>query len=684
MINYDFDTDDEFIDQLDDFDSRDFWKPTRRASNDYLDDMWGRWGFGGDQSVTREKDVLIAHGMVQSFINAFARDGRYEIIFDPNMNTAGTDLQTRRVLLTPAPILDKEITPQEAGRILTGLAVHEISHPRYGKDTHNAVRRAFGNSAAANRISNLLDDVRIEQRYVEDYPGYANVFEPTLAYVSRGLVARNGGKLLKPSMKDQLNLMTGAIRYEDSIDWSDPKHAAERDWWKAWADRNATHDSPKRHVEAVREALRHIVTIKIELDLEAEAGKSGPSEKSDDQRQGDGAGESDQEASDTDDESTDEDGQGADSGDDEKIDADGGGSASDAPEEMPSRDDIGDQVESELSDKDLGVAGDEGQTTPMSQQLPTCAGTKTVESAAENAGVDETDIDVARDEAQTAIEQAKFYEDDGMGGKIDVARSLTGLPISSPRQGYRTYFERSEEASRYIRDALISSRTGHESVARYQKRGSLDQRSLHRIAARDYRLFGRRIAESPGRYNVWMMLDRSGSMNGMDSVHAAEVATAIADASRHVPTMRAAVWAWSDAFRVSGYTGRPGVALAWRSGQDTSSISKTIDLKAGGTPDAEVLSWAWRSIVKESRRGETPVIMMCSDGWGSDNMDQVVAEARQHGVIVVSVAFGNIGEKEQLRRFGNGNFVPWAGSIVATARPLAKMIARIVGRDRRR
>lgn len=680
-IDIDFEDveDESILDELDDFDSEDFWRPSRRASADYLDDMWGRW-MPGERTTRakREDDIIIAHGMVTSFVNSFSRDGRrYQIIFDPNMTTAGTDMETDRVLVTTGPLLDENLTAQQAGRILTGLAVHEISHPRYGRGTHDAVKRAFPRSRSAARISNLLDDVRIEQRFMDDYPGYAGVFEPTLEYVSKGLVARNGGKPFQPRMTDQLNIMSAAIRYESSTDWSDPDCATERDWWKDWAKRWGKEDAPRRHVEAVREALRHIATIKVKLELENEAKANGDSQESD------AAGDSGTKGEDSggeDDDTTDEAG---DSGGDEKIDADGLDGSGGSSQEGPSDSDV-EQGVSELSDDALGDAADEGENTPMSQQMPTCGGRQSVEQAAKQQGVDAFDITQAQKKAQEAVEEAEFYEDDGMGGKIDVARSMKQLIHGATYARFSRNFSKSDVASRYIRDALIASRTGHENTAHYQKRGRLDHRALHRVTMNDFRLFDRKSAESPGRYLVWMLMDRSGSMDGWDSVYQAQVVTAIADAAKHVPTIRAAAWAWSDAFRKkNGYSYRAGTALVWQSGQPTSEIMKSIDLPSGGTPDSQIMSWAWRAIKREARPSETPVILMCSDGWGASNLGQVIEEARQHGVLVYSVAFGRLDVKSQTERFGRNGFVPWQGSIIATARPLAKLIARIVGRDRR-
>lgn len=660
--------------------------PTHR---DYIDRMWDDRGFG----VNREADILTAHGMVQSFVNAFARDGVYKVHFDPNVQTAGTEYKTRRVVITPAPILDTDLTPVEAGRVLTGLAVHEISHPRFGKHTHNASRKVWPNSPTAHKLQNLLDDVRIERRFTDQYPGYAGVFRPTLDYVGRGTVARNGGRKITARLDDPLNLAVMAVRYPEFADFTGVEH--ELDWWTRWAARYTANDTAKLFVAGIRAALKHIAEMKDAAKQQPAKDTGGsqpkqpdaPQEQQPEESSQTGADEDQKEASssDEDDTSTDQDASSDGQQDEDgSIDAEGADTSPDASQEADTED--GEEGADGRSDDDIARDADEA-ADPLNvnpkEQMPACAGKQAVEQAARNNGVTRDEIQDAKAEAEEIIEAAEYYEDDGLGGRIDVARSMRGLQRSSYGAS-RSDFRRSDAAARAIREAIARSRTGHTDVATYQKRGRIDNRGLHRIAQQDARIFERKSAASPGKFLIWMMLDRSSSMDGVESVQSAQVATAIADATRHLPTVRAAVWAWSNSFRGSyGYGGSAGVALAWKTGQDTSEIAKTVDLRSGGTPDAEVLSWAWRAIRKEAKSGEQPVILMCSDGFGSNGMDQIVADARAHGVIVKSVAIGQIRAEDQERRYGPDGYIPWMGSILATAKPLARMIAKMVGRDAR-
>lgn len=259
--------DDLDLDSLDDFDSDDFEDDdgaedddaaSSRGRNAYVAGLWSRYGMT-EQAASQEARIIQAHKMVQGFVDTFATDGRYRVTFDPGISTAGTDLIGRRIVITPAPLFDKNLSPEQAAVILTAMATHEICHPRYGRATAAACRRIFGNKRAPNTLSNLLDDVRIERRFADDYPGYADVFRPMLEYIAKAVDSK--ASEVRPQMSDLVNLAIMAIRYPSWTKWENDEVRAERDWWQAWAVRWSVEDAPRRHVEAVREGLKHIVAV---------------------------------------------------------------------------------------------------------------------------------------------------------------------------------------------------------------------------------------------------------------------------------------------------------------------------------------------------------------------------------------------------------------------------------------
>ena len=158
-------------------------------------------------------------------------------------------------------------------------------------------------------------------------------------------------------------------------------------------------------------------------------------------------------------------------------------------------------------------------------------------------------------------------------------------------------------------------------------------------------------------------------------MQASQVAHAMAVATSSTPSVRMEVWAWSDPFRRS--RARVGVARVWRTGQDASEILRMAGLELGGTPDTTSMRWATKSIRREARTAETPVIIFVSDGAGQDGMSEAIADARRLGVKVLGVSFS--GSNNQEARYGRGNWVPFAGSIIRTAKPLADLFTRMTG-----
>lgn len=329
-----------------------------------------------------------------------------------------------------------------------------------------------------------------------------------------------------------------------------------------------------------------------------------------------------------------------------------------------------------MSDSELGDVesdSDDDQYVP-----PACAADGVDDAAQENgASVGEYE----RRNAEAAVRAQEGTESTDYG-KVAVYKSVRGL---KPRGRFRHYRgtenpEVSAAAAAAIRNAILRSRTGNTGIDRRTPRGRLDSQSVHRIAMRDGRLFKRVNAPAPGNFLVWIMVDCSSSMAGREIADAASVARALADASTGTPTVRMAVWGWSNPFLDShyGYGANAGVARVWQSGDPTSEIFKLLDLRMGGTPDAAVLDWARNAIVRECRSNEKPVIIMASDGFGDYRLPLVVEKATKKGVVVKSVALGYaINEAKQEATFGRGNYVAWKGQILDTARPLATMIGRM-------
>lgn len=661
---------------------------------DHVSDLWGGWT-GWDPRKAKQGELaerlVKAHRVVRSFVDTFATgDLRYDVTFDESIATAGTDVRGKKVVISPAPALDTTITPAEAGTILTGMSVHEASHVRYGRRSMLAVRKTFAHDAKrAHALANILEDVRIEQRFSTEYPGYAHVFAPTLAYVAEAGAKRNGGAW-RPTLGHQVDLACAAIRYPAFVDFSADGVAAERDWWQAWAAKWSAFDQPAKLLDAVREALAHVDAVEDLLSSAAPKTPKAPktpetTSSPETSEQGDESDESDESASssasDESDDASDDDettsgAAGTDESDETSSD-DADASRSESGDEGGSDDESDESASSEASS---GSADDETIVDDDSTTLPSCAADG-IDEAAETNGVPASSIDGRK--AQSDVNEAETLTDsleiDGHELGRGEVRSAQSLPKPKRVSTYYSDVVESKPVTAAVRAALMRSRSGHTSVDHGQLRGRMDNRSLARIALNDARLFHRRKAPSPGRYLVWLLVDRSSSMSGRKTRDAIAAVKSIASAAGHVSTLRMQVHGWT--------TSRSPLAVwglyrCWSTGE---ALSRIDDLGGkideGGTPDAAVLAHAIDAVAREAQPGEQPVVVMLSDGAGypASGMRRLVEGAERKGVRVVSVAIASeVRESYQQHVYGTGRYVRWSGSISETAAALGRMIARVV------
>lgn len=615
----------------------------RPARQNVVDDLWGRYGYGGyslspwEQKRNAEDAEAFKLGqslkMVQGFVDTFATgDLSYQVRFDDATSTAGTDMERRVVHVSHKPLFDPTLTASEANTILTAMGCHEASHVRYGRNTYMAVYGAISrgtlDTELSPKVSNLLDDVRIERRFAADYPGYAHIFDPAIEYVARSTFDDSGS--YPTEVLDPWNTAVAATRYAKHGRWT-PETTGERDWWQAWAERWTRDDDVDRHLDGVREGVEHLK--QRERDEQRRQAEK--------QEQGEGQG---QDAS------------------------------------QPSQSGESQPQQSQPTDKQ---GEGQGPTMPDS-----CFAHEVDETATKNGETSCSPGVSAQREAERGRELTDPDITWGISGEVHwntggMAKSHVAVPHG---------------ASASIRAAFNRSRTEHSETERLHKSGRIDSRGLARIASRDYRICARRRAPSVTRWRVWLMVDCSSSMkDGVSRIGAARgVAAALATATRFMPNVSLDIFGWTTGWK---HETRFGVQRVWSDGDPIANIGILgAGFKMNGTPDAEVLQWAAHEMPKHLRPGERPLIIMASDGKGTlnrlINTGQVktgkelgdawksidanpVADARKAGIGVVSVAFDAGMLEMQEKVYGQGNFIPYAGSVAASAGPLGKMLARL-------
>ena len=598
-------------------------------------DFWG--SFSGKSLRTGFMDkglVLEAHHMVETFINAFTRE-KYQVDFaDNGQQIAYTMFDKKRIFITASPLYDKSLTLDSMADILSGLACHEISHTRYGKESMALSANVFGLNANAHMLANLLDDIRIERRFSAEYPGFANIFRAPMDYV--------GQRDCTGQPISNADIAVRATRYDKYTDWSqaDP---AERQWWIDWADR-FWYTTDDVYINGIREALAHLAELKKQEQAaekgpdpdtsgtEQDAGDPSDSEDSQDSRDGDASDESPDANSES---------QPSDDTSDAKSGgtSQGNGSDSDTFSSRPATDPRNDYG-SDPDDKEKISA----------------------DPCAAAASAEHSDDDYRhRSALQVFIDEDRSTYTTESGARVVVTADYG--------RDSRPAIDMSSSITRAVRDAFLRSRSGNSNPTAYKKHGKLDQLRLHRVAFGESNVFTRKTSPSVGRYRIWLLVDTSGSMSGPRLDATKQLTASIAQAISNIPNIKAAIYGWNDMGGIQANE-------VWRTGKPIETIG---NLRAtGSTPDAQIIEWAAEVIKKQCVGAEVPVLIMMSDGEGRSHLADKVAKARKNGVSVYSVSLASeLGERHQRTVYGDGNYINCGGNIQDVARPLATLIAKM-------
>ena len=313
-------------------------------------DLWDGWGYAGLAGFSEAADAAQLRTALQgitSVVNAMAGGDLYRVGL-LGQGTAYTDLKSRLVNVTAAALRDQRLTLDEALAVTTAMAIHEAGHGRLSRPMERAVKSAWkgdeATAARAHRLSNIVDDVRLEADTAAQWPAYAETFGMALWWVAQRYPS--GGITRMPASKGEaLNMAIAAIRYDHLTTWAtDADVQAERAWWKRWGADAAAQQRPMDHVAALRVALDHIDALPDAVEAPEAPAPSVPFPGMPDEgEQGD---EGDDEAGtpgQTDDEADEAEGQGGESdpdeGDDEPVDLPGlPGEADDAEAEADEQD----------------------------------------------------------------------------------------------------------------------------------------------------------------------------------------------------------------------------------------------------------------------------------------------------------------------------------------------------------
>ena len=374
----------------------------------------------------------------------------WQVGFDPTVNAYTDRSAKRQIVVSVKPFLDARPGDPltKVAAIMTGFAVHEIGHTKL--NFADAISKRWPGKRLPQTLGNIIEDVVLEMRTVERYPGFAdngngNVFRPTLEWVAK-LTCPTTPLEWKGSTGHRVNVIGQVIRYKEFVTFGDDATTqAAVEWVEKWAEGITPALGPSGCVTLIEQVLDYLKATTLEDEPKAEPeppttecefptgnttqtivdeddepepgegkGKGGEAEDGDDEGGTEGGG----------DESEDGEGEGGGEGDDESEDSDGEGDG-DGPGKGDGNDaDHGNRTEGAKGGNDGSGKGGSGQAISE-------AGDDTGDP---DDGFDEADLDesfddvaeVQRDYQQREIARAEADErvttrmDAGAHGKMRV------------------------------------------------------------------------------------------------------------------------------------------------------------------------------------------------------------------------------------------------------------------------
>lgn len=252
-----------------------------------------------------------------------------------------------------------------------------------------------------------------------------------------------------------------------------------------------------------------------------------------------------------------------------------------------------------------------------------------------------------------------------------------------PRQPYidgptvasiQTTFQRSRLSRQSWQSRLMEGRLDSRHAFRNDARGSVD-------------IFKDRSAPSATRLDVWLLVDASGSMNGVKASRAQDVAGTMIEAFKRIVTVRLHVWQ---------HKASDGVYLhrVYEPGMETPKVDRMVMNVGGGNADGFALQAIADRAIHEVRRDTKVLVIVISDGipsvhgvgatnWDIQAHSAIVADGlRRKGVKVMAVAIDGPTDAHA-RMYGPENVVPFNQKSPTRWGDFARDLAAIFGRQLR-
>jgi hypothetical protein len=214
---------------------------------------------------------------IQTVVNVLTdNDGGkgWTVTFDPGIN-AYTDRTSgkRHIVVSGKPLLDARPGTRldKVAAIMTGFAVHEVGHTKL--DFYAAIVKRWPGKKLPITLGNIIEDVVLELRTVERFPGFAdngegNVFRPTLEWVAEKTCPTYPLEW-KGSTGHKVNVAGQIVRYRDFVTFANDEATQDAlNFVEKWAVGITADLTPKGCVTLIEALLDYMKASKDEEEPE--------------------------------------------------------------------------------------------------------------------------------------------------------------------------------------------------------------------------------------------------------------------------------------------------------------------------------------------------------------------------------------------------------------------------------
>jgi len=595
--------------------------------------------------------------------------------------TAYTTFADKVIAVTAKPVEHLAGRPGEAFAVLAAMVCHEVGHVWYTQDLMPALEARWPASDpdrnVAFRVSNVLEDVRLERRFVERLPGWKGVFHVALSYLSHETGNRAPGEPTNAS--EALNVWLAAQRYRRYCQWPSPLGTRTAEAF-ALADEcdAAITDDPAGHVALVERVLGWLYTFpKAPRQPDPDGPGGSTPQPTDGQPDPDGGDEGEGGERRTSNGTCDcgcgcvealafataaccdkcghevtQSGQGGSGGQggDEPTDGPDGGSGGEGGDEGEPGQSGGPQGGGngpETHDEPGPIVPDEDLPTTLDDLI--------------NEGSDAAKRLNAR---QDDPNRTTYEHQDGSVLEVRDAE-VSPYPV-------RDVVEPHPEGASLVADAFTSTRLSHERLESGFQSGRFRGSSARRAATGSLNVMYRPVGQSKTKLSLHVVIDWSGSMGGYGVRNADRLAQAIGDGLWQVREVRTSIWHYA-----SGYAERVWRTESQRPVRDCLAGTR---YSGGGTPTGLALRGISKVADREVGYDERLVYVSITDGAPSD-ADAVrvfCEEQRAAGNVVLGIYVDRGGADASMveymrRQYGEGT-VAFDGSWDHLAADIATVV----------